>query len=76
MYTVRAVKLECKCMNCEERFPGCHDHCDSYKEWRKKYDERVNEIYQNKIEYLGGEEMTVRSFVRHKTTRKRRKANR
>ena len=23
------------CKNCEERFVGCHDFCDSYQEWAK-----------------------------------------
>ncbi len=29
------------CKNCQERYPGCHDHCEKgYKEERAEYDRR------------------------------------
>lgn len=28
------------CKDCERRSPGCHDHCDDYKEWKAELDEK------------------------------------
>lgn len=30
------------CKVCEERYPGCHDKCEKYKEWKANL-EKVNE---------------------------------
>lgn len=27
------------CKGCPDRYPGCHDHCDKYQEWKAKYQE-------------------------------------
>ena len=27
------------CKGCECRFPGCHDCCGGYQEWKKEHDE-------------------------------------
>lgn len=24
------------CKDCADRYPGCHDHCDRFKEWHEK----------------------------------------
>ena len=26
------------CKDCSERYPGCHNKCDKYKEWKKILD--------------------------------------
>ena len=26
----------CECKDCDDRYPGCHDKCDRYAEYRKK----------------------------------------
>ena len=26
------------CRGCEKRYPGCHDHCDTYKAERAEYE--------------------------------------
>ena len=31
--------MKAPCYGCPDRYPGCHDHCDKYKEWKAKYDE-------------------------------------
>lgn len=37
----RSNNGDCPCNGCtEERYPGCHDHCPKYPEWRKKVDAR------------------------------------
>ena len=30
---------KCKCKGCTERYSGCHDHCESYKAYRKELDD-------------------------------------
>ena len=37
-----------KCYGCDKRYPGCHDHCDTYKEWKEKHDERKAQIQKAK----------------------------
>lgn len=29
-----------KCKGCEERYLGCHDHCEAYLEWKKEQEEK------------------------------------
>ena len=31
--------MKAPCYGCPDRYPGCHDHCDKYKEWKAKYEE-------------------------------------
>jgi len=31
--------LKCCCKECEKRHPGCHGHCEDYKEFRERCDE-------------------------------------
>ena len=31
---------EFSCKNCEERHPGCHDHCESYRKQREEMDKK------------------------------------
>ena len=28
------------CRDCEDRFPGCHDACPTYRTWRLMFDEQ------------------------------------
>lgn len=32
--------MKAPCINCEERYPACHDSCDRYKEWKKEIDRK------------------------------------
>lgn len=44
-----------KCQNCKERHIGCHDHCESYQEWKKEQNRiaKAKQKYQL-IGYKGG----------------------
>lgn len=30
------------CMNCKDRYPGCHDHCEKYQKIKQKHDKAKN----------------------------------
>ena len=36
-------KIDC-CMDCAQRYPGCHAICANYKQQRAEYDETMGEI--------------------------------
>lgn len=38
------------CVNCQERYVGCHSVCDKYKEYRKKLDEFNEAVRKSKNE--------------------------
>ena len=44
---------------CQNRFPGCSDHCEKYKEKRKDYEKRMK--------YL--EDSAFNPYCRHKSHR-------
>lgn len=38
------------CLNCKERYSGCHDECDKYKKEKMKIEQakiRKNQYYEN-----------------------------
>lgn len=42
----RAIKSNCR--GCEKRYPGCHDHCESYQEAQAEWLKFKREIKKNK----------------------------
>lgn len=42
----RAIKSTCR--GCEKRYPGCHDHCESYQEAQAEWLKFKREIKKNK----------------------------
>ncbi len=40
-----------KCKGCQDRHPGCHDHCESYQQVKKGVDQKKNLIYKMKKPY-------------------------
>ena len=36
------------CLNCEERYPACHDHCTKYLDAKREHDERIAAIRESK----------------------------
>ena len=32
------------CKGCSERHPGCHDHCEEYKEWKDRYHAQLEHL--------------------------------
>lgn len=42
------------CKNCQERYPGCHDHCERYKEERAEYD---------RLKAIENRDRTVRQYI-------------
>ena len=43
----KGKNMNAPCYNCYERYIGCHDSCEKYREYKIK----VGEINQEKIEY-------------------------
>ena len=43
---------DCPCLNCGDRFIGCHGKCEKYKGWRAEYDEeKAEQIKRHNLEY-------------------------
>jgi len=36
------------CLDCQERHPACHDHCDKYQAAKEKRSEEIQKIRENK----------------------------
>ena len=41
--------LKAPCKDCPDRYLGCHDHCDKFKEFRRNQDE-FKRLRKEKIE--------------------------
>ena len=41
--------MDATCKGCADRFPGCHDKCERYAQFRAEL-ERVNAIRQKEVE--------------------------
>lgn len=37
------------CKNCQDRYPGCHSHCEKYQKEKAEHDKRKSEIYKEKF---------------------------
>ena len=37
------------CKGCADRNPGCHDHCEAYKEWKAERDKVREYLRENYI---------------------------
>lgn len=60
----RAIKSTCK--GCEERYPGCHDHCESYQDAREEWSQRQKDIRKNKRLYKEFDHYKVEEILRSK----------
>lgn len=40
------------CKECEERYPGCQDHCEKYKETKKLRDEQTQKLKSYRQKYM------------------------
>ena len=36
--------MECSCKGCTERYIGCHDTCEKYKQYRMEWNKRKIEM--------------------------------
>lgn len=36
------------CFDCENKYEGYHDHCQAFKDYRKKHEEEVEQIRQKR----------------------------
>lgn len=45
-----STNTKSKCKGCTDRYPGCHDHCEHYKEYRKALDEYAEKQLKAKKE--------------------------
>lgn len=52
------------CKNCEERKPGCHDHCERYQEAKKVNDARKAREHAERGKIHMANEHVVRNVAR------------
>ena len=64
----------CPCKDCEGRHEKCHSHCDSYKEWRAKLDQRNENARASKTDIIS--DATKRAFWRSKRYGAKKNQNR
>lgn len=50
------------CKDCEEREPGCHDHCIAYKMWVSEYHKAEQKLKEDKIRALDVERRIARTL--------------
>lgn len=53
-------------MNCKEREPGCHDHCEKYQTWLSEHIEESRTIRKEKGKYKALNEVTIGRCGRYK----------
>ena len=49
------------CKDCTDRYPGCHDHCEKYKEDQAEYD-KIKAAMKDEMDYK--KYAVTRSFQR------------
>lgn len=37
------------CKDCEKRYPGCHDKCQTYQEWKTDRERFLDDIHKQKV---------------------------
>ena len=42
------MNISTVCKECFDRYPGCHDHCDKYKQAKEDFDNRKKIIFKAK----------------------------
>ncbi len=45
------MKENSPCMNCTKRRAACHDRCEEYKAWKKRYQEQLAYLEENKYSF-------------------------
>ena len=45
-WTYKSVKAPCR--ECEERYPGCHDHCEKYQQALKEWEDFKTHVRKEK----------------------------
>lgn len=62
------------CIPCKppERQPGCHDHCERWKEWKAIYDAEAEIVWQERKKYSDGIGVAIDIHRRHRTIKPRR----
>lgn len=61
--------MKSNCINCNERHPGCHDHCQSYQDARKAHEEMKEKKRERDLGYKLAADVqrtAVRKWNRHK----------
>lgn len=64
---LNSIKAKNKCIDCQDRYPGCHDHCEDFKAWRAMYDEESGKILEARKKYFEEEGISIQNHIRHKT---------
>lgn len=62
--TYKTPQTQCK--DCPNRYPACHDHCESYKKAREMWAERQKEIRREKHKASVYRGFAVESVIRNK----------
>ena len=47
------IGFKSNCKDCDKRYPGCHDHCESYLKAKAEYDKKVVAINNKTTKVFG-----------------------
>lgn len=56
----------CPCKDCEERYYGCHSHCQEYITWSKKRQEKLCQAQRDQ---------NVKNYIYDTAAKRRRRKN-
>ena len=62
-------KVLTPCLDCPDRYPACHDHCDRYKEWKEIHERKraaAREQKQSEVEIVSYELDRFRRMKKNK----------
>ena len=59
---------KCPRKNCNERYTACWGSCDKYKEWRKEFDAKKEEMDKHKLNYYN---MQIYEMERNRRIKKK-----
>lgn len=54
------------CLNCKDRYLGCHDHCNNYQTWITDRKENERKTLCAEEEYYGFKQAKEERIYRHK----------
>jgi len=59
------VRIHSICKDCEDRYPGCHDHCEQFKQSKREYEAEKEIVYKERakvFDWLGYEKAKARKL--------------
>lgn len=53
------------CKDCQKRYPGCHDHCETFIEESKEWQEKKDFIKRAKTKHKQFDTFRIESFAKY-----------